>query len=367
MVKNFRGLVKVSEIQTEFDKLVNGLNSTIDEYNNIESIKDIDYDKAGSTLGQLGYTLTIGGLKQFMQIYDGYCFGCRVFKTGNNQCKPTGGILVTSDKFYRIPTDIVDGYGAKLFYDPKSDKCLIGGTTTITKTITIPAATSNNSPWTISTSYNQGNAWKGVNYKYGANDTGWAVGALREAFLSSQPPTNGSIITKNSCKRWITLSYPTTLNYSKGGATLCVQIRTPNLTTFAGGFIVGSLAIGYDNSNNLTLYHSLVDNPKIKVIKVDNNCLSLQLPLTDSKGISFKSITIGIPYLIVLNNSTVDNGLPATPAVIQGIGIYTQNPTTTVEVVDNDSHDDVYKIADLNWTKSGDEAIYLNDLPHSMM
>ncbi len=366
MVKNFKGIVKLSDIQNEFDTLISGLNNAVDVYNSVEAIEGIDYTKGGTTLAPLGYTLTVGGLRQFMSIYDGCAFGVRVFKTANNQCKPTNGILVTRDKIYRIPQATVNGYGSKLFYDPKSNICLIGGTTTTTKTIVIPAATSNTNPWTISTNYSQGTAWKGVNYKYGVNDGGWSVGSLREAFSTDQPAKDGSTIKKSSCKRWITLDYPTTLSYAKGEATLCVQIRTPNLTTFADGFIIGSLAIGFNGSENLTLNLSLAANPKLKLVKVDNKCLSLQIPLTADKAINFKSITIGIPYLSVVNNATVDYGLPDTPAIIQGIGIYKQNPTTQIEVVDNDDYDEVYKIADLNWTKTGADAVWLNDLPNTM-
>ena len=55
MVKNFKGLVKVSDVQNEFDKLVQGLNTSVDEYNNIDELAeklifDIASQKASKSL-----------------------------------------------------------------------------------------------------------------------------------------------------------------------------------------------------------------------------------------------------------------------------------------------------------------------------
>ena len=373
MVKNFKGIVKVSDVQNEFDKLVKGLNTSVDEYNNIDEVKNIDYNKAGSLLGQLGYTLTIGGLKQFMQIYNGFCFGCKVFKTGNNQCKPTGGILVTEDKFYRIPTDIISGHGSMLFYNPKTDKCLLGGTTKVTKQVSIPAATSNNKPWTITTNYSQSTAWKGVNYnQYGKNKSGWSLGNMRDAFTSGDLQKEGSSIDRNKCTRWIELKYPTKLTYTKSNnAILSICLCTPKLQPFNGSFVLGTLSVGFDS--NILVNHFFTNNTTdwgtngVKCGQLDANTFLIQFRIAKDKAISFNRVTIGIPVLAVLNNSTIDTGLPNTPLLMQAIGIYGDNPTTTVTVLDNDTHDDVYKIADLNWEKTSSDKLWLNDLPHSMM
>ena len=373
MVKNFKGIVKVSDVQNEFDKLVQGLNTSVDEYNNIDEVKNIDYNKAGSLLGQLGYTLTIGGLKQFMQIYNGFCFGCKVFKTGNNQCKPTGGILVTEDKFYRIPTDIVSGHGSMLFYNPKTDKCLLGGTTKVTKQVSIPAATSNNKPWIITTNYSQSTAWKGVNYnQHGKSKSGWNLGDMRDAFNKIELQKEGSTIDRSKCPRWIELKYPTKLTYTKSNnAILSICLCTPKLQPFNGSLAMGTLSVGFDN-NKLVNHLFINSKPEwtehgVRCFQVDANTLCIQFRIAKDKAISFNRVTIGVPVLVVLNNGTLNGaGLPSTPILMQGIGIYGDNPTTTVTVLDNDTHDDVYKIADLNWEKTSSDKIWLNDLPHSM-
>ena len=374
MVKNFKGIVKVSDVQNEFDKLVKGLNTSVDEYNNIDEVKNIDYNKAGSLLGQLGYTLTIGGLKQFMQIYNGFCFGCKVFKTGNNQCKPTGGILVTEDKFYRIPTDIVSGHGSMLFYNPKTDKCLLGGTTKVTKQVSIPAATSNNKPWTITTNYSQSTAWKGVNYnQYGKNKSGWSLGNMRDAFTSGDLQKEGSSIDRNKCTRWIELKYPTKLTYTKSNnAILSICLCTPKLQPFNGSFVLGTLSVGFDS--NILVNHFFTNNTTdwgtngVKCGQLDANTFLIQFRIAKDKAISFNRISIAIPQMVILNNAIDAAGsYPTTPLLMQAIGIYGDNPTTTVTVLDNDTHDDVYKIADLNWEKTSSDKLWLNDLPHSMM
>lgn len=374
MVKNFKGIVKVSDVQNEFNKLVQGLNTSVDEYNNIDEVKNIDYNKAGSLLGQLGYTLTIGGLKQFMQIYNGFCFGCKVFKTGNNQCKPTGGILVTEDKFYRIPTDIVSGHGSMLFYNPKTDKCLLGGTTKVTKQVSIPAATSNNKPWIITTNYSQSTAWKGVNYnQYGKNKSGWSLGNLKDAFPKNKIELkDGSIINKSECARYITLKYPSELTYKKSSSTyISICLCTPNLQPFNGAMVLGNIAIGFD-SDNLTTHYFLNNTADfrengVRCGQVDANTFRIDFQLAGKSDRKFKSVTIAIPELVIVNSSINATGAyPATPVIAQGIGIYGQNPTTTVTVLDNDTHDDVYKIADLNWEKTSSDKLWLNDLPHSM-
>lgn len=369
MVKSFKGIVKISDVQTEFDNLIFSINNSIDSYNNINNIRNIDYTKAGSSLAPLGYTLTVGGLKQFMSLYNGYCFGCKVFKVGTNKCKPTGGILVTTDKLYRIPEDTVNGYGTKLFYDPKTNKCLVGGTTKVTKTIAIPAATSNNNPWKISTNYNQGNAWKGVNYKHGKNDSGWDIGgtqALANENYVAVLQNKQSTINRNKCARWITLTYPTTLTYPKGKARLCVQLRTDvNIDKM---LVLGAVAVGFNGSSTLKTYPifggDINDDDGVTAGYFDSQCISLQIALSKNKAISFKSITFGIIGLQLLYH--VDQPPVRRPARLQGIGVYNQNPTTTVTVVDNDTHDDVYEIADLNWEKTTGDKLWLNDLPHSM-
>ena len=72
MVKQFKGEVKISDVQTEFDTLVNRINKMVDAYNGTNQvITNIDYTKGGSNLAPSGYTLTVGGIKQALKSLDG--------------------------------------------------------------------------------------------------------------------------------------------------------------------------------------------------------------------------------------------------------------------------------------------------------
>ena len=58
MVKQFKGEVKISDVQAEFDTLVNRINKMVDAYNGTNQvITNIDYTKGGSNLAPSGYTL----------------------------------------------------------------------------------------------------------------------------------------------------------------------------------------------------------------------------------------------------------------------------------------------------------------------
>ena len=45
MVRNFKGVVKVADVQEEFDALLNKINTAIDLYNSSLNIEDIDFDE----------------------------------------------------------------------------------------------------------------------------------------------------------------------------------------------------------------------------------------------------------------------------------------------------------------------------------
>lgn len=340
MVKNFKGIVKISEVKNEFEELVDTLNMSVDEYNNMEELKDIDYNKAGSTLSQLGYTLTIGGLKQFMQIYDGYCFGCRVFKTATNQCKPTGGILVTSNKLYRIPTDLVSGYGTMLFYNPTTNKCQVGGTTTITKTITLPVLTSNSSYGTMSASINSGSAYKAT-----VRSNEWSAGGWNWGNWTSQTGNFKNWLEGkdfNSLRR-LKWTFPQKMTFKKG-----------TKLTFS------LVAVRYQQID--------------AIIAWAMQCQGLGNDITYSAG---SRVGTSLPFTITINNnittSSFEIGLGLL-LLVSGVGWnfhiqnlrFSSNPTSTTVVTDDDNHDDLYKIADLNWVKTSSDKLWLNDLPHSM-
>lgn len=78
---NFRGQVKVSEIQERFNNLVTSINNMIDSYNqgvNIES--GIDFNIGSAELAAPYYTLSVGGLKQVIKDLNGYRILSKVIK-----------------------------------------------------------------------------------------------------------------------------------------------------------------------------------------------------------------------------------------------------------------------------------------------
>lgn len=372
MVKNFKGIVKISDVKNEFDSLVETLNSAVDTYNNIDSIKEIDYNKAGSTLGQLGYTLTIGGLKQFMQIYDGYCFGCRVFKVGNNVCKPTGGILVTRDKFYKIPTELVNGYGTKLFYNPTTKKCLVGGTVKKVENITFPSATNNNTPFSVSSSYNSNTAYKALSTQTGLN-VGWNMGIMDNTLFGATnilqymaDNKNKKDIAASYFKRRLTFSYKNTL-IVKAGTTFSYDIvpsknyRIPSLLV-ANSFF----ALGINNSNTLQISGvdgSAYANDIYSFNVTAPTSATIRVSYKFKKDVTFKSLTLGIaPYILWAGYGNAQN---STNILVQN-GRFTGTVQAITEIVDDGTGDNVYKIADLNWEKTTGDKLWLNDLPNTM-
>ena len=91
--KDFKGQVKISDIQKAFDNLVNRINSSIDIYNKSSFVADINYNDVSEELAPLNYTLSVGGLKKILETYDGCVVGCKVFKIGNN-LNITSGLLI---------------------------------------------------------------------------------------------------------------------------------------------------------------------------------------------------------------------------------------------------------------------------------
>ena len=70
--KDFKGQVKISDVQKAFDNLVERINDSIDAYNESSYVTDINYNNVSEELAPLNYTLSVGGLKKILEIYDGY-------------------------------------------------------------------------------------------------------------------------------------------------------------------------------------------------------------------------------------------------------------------------------------------------------
>ncbi len=108
MVKKFRGKVKIADVQNEFDKLVDKINSLNARINQVSTDKEnIDWRYGSETLSPINYTLTIGGLKQALNNFDGAVYGARAFKTDNTHFKMTDGLLISKYGAFRLPDSIL--------------------------------------------------------------------------------------------------------------------------------------------------------------------------------------------------------------------------------------------------------------------
>lgn len=108
VIKLFKGQVKIADVKAAFDEIIEKVNTMITDYNNSSYIQDIDYSVAGSTLAPSGYTLTVGGMKQFMDSCDGSVVGGKPFKVNANKFKMSTGLLVTKNGIYRLPDSVLD-------------------------------------------------------------------------------------------------------------------------------------------------------------------------------------------------------------------------------------------------------------------
>lgn len=109
MVKKFRGQVKISDVQREFNDIINTINTIVDTYNKSKYVNEIDYTVGDKFLGNAGYTLTVGGLKQVMKAMNGTVIGAKVFEiTPNKKYKISDGVLITESKIYRLPDRVVN-------------------------------------------------------------------------------------------------------------------------------------------------------------------------------------------------------------------------------------------------------------------
>lgn len=181
-MKNFKGLVKISDVQNAFDELTTSINNMIDSYNYSAKVLDIDYTKGSKELASSGYSLSVGGLKKIINTYQGCTVGCKAFKIDANHCKVTAGYVFANNKVYRVKEQDLTGSGSILYYDLDNDKLTFGsGATSSIQDITIPQITNNTSWGNIWATYNSDRAWQatktelsGTAIPYG----GWISGSI---------------------------------------------------------------------------------------------------------------------------------------------------------------------------------------------
>lgn len=150
-MKDFKGLVKISDVQNAFDEIVGNINDMVDTYNASAKVLDIDYTKGSAELGASGYTLSVGGLKRIIQTYQGCSVGCKAFKIDANHCKVTAGFVFADNTVYRANEQDMTGSGNILYFDVDNKRYSFGaGATTSVQDVTVPKIT-NSTSW--------GNIW----------------------------------------------------------------------------------------------------------------------------------------------------------------------------------------------------------------
>ena len=129
MVKQFKGEVKISDVQAEFDALVGRINKMVDAYNGTNQvITNIDYTKGGSNLAPSGYTLTVGGIKQALKSLDGHVVGGKCFYNTANTVKMSDGLLFTKGGVFRLPDSILTrpSNGNSIWFDTNKEEYVWG-------------------------------------------------------------------------------------------------------------------------------------------------------------------------------------------------------------------------------------------------
>lgn len=127
MGKVFKGQVKVQDIKDEFDRLVNSINSVVDQYNEtLDAIGGDLYGEGSGNLAAPGYTLTVGGLKVLMNAYRGCAVGSKVYKLDDTTAVVTRGVYFSDDgdSIINLPQDTVaiDGNTRYIYYDKVNNK-----------------------------------------------------------------------------------------------------------------------------------------------------------------------------------------------------------------------------------------------------
>ena len=108
-INDFRGQVKVADVQASFDEIVNRINSAIATYKGAQELENIDYTKGSPKLGAAGYTLTVGGLKSILRAYEGCTIGAKAYKVSDGESVLSDGLHIRNGRPYRIKSQLVKG------------------------------------------------------------------------------------------------------------------------------------------------------------------------------------------------------------------------------------------------------------------
>lgn len=238
-MKDFKGLVKISDVQNAFDEIVGNINNMIDTYNASAKVLDIDYTKGSVELGASGYTLSVGGLKRIIQTYQGCSVGCKPFKIDANHCKVTAGFVFADNTVYRADEQDMTGSGNILYFDVDNKRYSFGaGATTSVQSVTVPKITNSTSWGNIWATSDSSVAWQVPSMIPSGTASvykGWTVSAKLEGYGKQW--------------QWV-WNFPST---SSGHVKFGV-IDTFGIEPFSMGTLSGSLSnfkTSRDSNNNL--------------------------------------------------------------------------------------------------------------------
>lgn len=110
MVYNFKGQVKVADVQKAFDEMVAKVNALRQKYDAALDATNVGLDVGQPTLAPNRYTLSVGGLKQIISDMQGQVIGARVYKYGSTYYI-SEGIAFTQGSVIHIPQRVLTGSG----------------------------------------------------------------------------------------------------------------------------------------------------------------------------------------------------------------------------------------------------------------
>ena len=202
-VKKFSGKVTIQDIQEEFDRLVNGINEMVDTINTMNELQEFDFSKGSVKLAGQQYTLTLGALRQVLNLYDGTVLGGKCVNI-EGYCKVFPSLYVSKEYgIVQIPESTIqpNEYGTDLYFNPE------------TKDIGFPAGE------VIEVSGTSGSETTYTNL-----DNNNVYGSI----TSSQDSTNAYMATTATGLTFYSPSYP---NYAGSQADLTVTWTFPKKTT----------------------------------------------------------------------------------------------------------------------------------------